>query len=148
MTIRQYIHRKKPGGYQKVTPGKWLTLGLAPTAATAGGLLIHKLYAHLIWDEEPAQAAYLTGFRVRYRLVRKNISKKQADPTGYDERTVLFDSVSNATHSIEYVGPVRKGEIGRPYYWQMMVIPPTMGFGGRIKNLKVTTRYTDMWRLT
>ena len=148
MTIRQYIHRKKPGGYQKLIPGKWLTLGLAPTTATGSGVLIHKLYTNIQW-EEGNRPAYITGFRVRYRLVRKATKKEIADPTGYDERNVYFDSSDSATHSVEYVGPVRKGEIGRPFYWQMMVVKPFSLLGDDwIKNLRVTTRYSDFWRLT
>lgn len=148
MTIKQYIHRKKPGGFQRLTPGKWLTLGLAPTTATGSGILIHKLYARLEWDEAPLRSAYLPGFRVRYRLVRKAMGNKAADPTSYEERTVLFDGESIATHSIEYVGPVRSGEVNRPYYWQMMVVQPKIGIGDWVQNLRVTTRYSDMWRMT
>ena len=145
MTIKQYTHRKKPGGYQSVKPGKWLTLGLVPTAATADGLLLHKLYSRLEWDNHDVT---LASFRVRYRIVRKATPGKTADPTGYDERTVIFDSESFATHSIEYVGPVRKGEIKRQYYWQMMVVPPKIGSAiDWITNLRVTTRYTDFWRI-
>lgn len=153
MTIKQYIHRKKPGGFQRLTPGKWLTLGLAPTAATANGLLIYKLYSRLEWDTTPNAPAYISGFRVRYRLVRKKTAAKPADPTAYDERTVIFDSERFATHSIEYVGPVRKGEINRQHYWQVMVVPPIFPIGGPftkddwIQNLRITTRYGDYWRL-
>lgn len=145
MTIKQYIHRKKPGGSQKITPGKWLTLDLPPTAGTAGGLLLHKLYSRIEWDSHNPS---LTGFRVRYRLVRKAMPGKPADPTAYDERDVIFDSENFATHSIGYDGPVRSGEIKRQYYWQVMVVPPKIGTPTNwITNLRVTTRYTDFWRL-
>ena len=148
MTIKQYIHRKKPGGYQKIVPGKWLTIGLAPIEATANGLLVHKLYSRLEWDSNTSYIS-LFGFRVRYRLVRKAIKGKVADPTAYDERTVLFDRETVATHSIEYVGPVRSGEIKRPYYWQVYVVPPKIGTPTDwIKNLRITTRYSDFWRVT
>ena len=141
---KQYVHRKKPGGSKPLTVDKWLTLDLAATSATGAGLLVHKLYSRIEWESLSEQSP---GFRVVYRLVRKKQGKwKLADPTAYDERTVLNDSQKFAQHSIEYVGPVRKGETGRPYYWQVKIIPARKPEDNPVKP-SITTRYSDFWRV-
>ena len=140
---KQYVHRKKPGGFQRLHPGRWVTLDLPATAALAAALRLDKLYARIEWDGMDGGSP---GFRVRFRLVRKTWRGLKADPTAYDERTIIPDRENVATCSIDYAGPVRKGETGRPYYWQAQLIAPRDPKHAPI-NPRITTRYTDFWRL-
>lgn len=129
MTIKQFVHRTKRPGVLKLKPGKWQNVDLSPCAATGSGRITHHLYLNVSYTGEGVLGV---------RLVRKPWKRLEADPTGYDERYLSAQGGGNALVRFHYEGPVRSGEVGRPYQWQVRV--------KGCKSAAIGTRYSDFWR--
>lgn len=139
MAVQQHKHHKKPGGKHTLPVGKWVAVsGLGTWKASGGGHMKAELYLNINYVDDPR---YPGGGVIEARVVRKAWKGKwkAVDPCGADSRP-LMRGLKQAFARMKVNEPIRSGEVGRSYYWQVRV--------RGVKSCYLTTRYDDFWRLT
>lgn len=144
MTIKQYQHHKKPGDKQTLPIGKWIAVaGLGVFRTNGLGHLKSELYFNIDYEDSietnpDGSLKYPVGGVVEARLVRKAFGKLPVDVCGGDNRALLT-SMQHVQTRMHINEPIRNGENGRTYYWQVRV--------RGVKSATLTTRYDDFWRM-
>lgn len=144
MTVRQYKHHSKPGGQQTLPIDKWIAVaGLGTFTVTGSGHIKSELYINVNYEDSDEKNAdgslkYPGGGEIEARMIRKAYKKLPVDPCGADNRS-LMRGIKHTASRMKVNEPVRNGEIGRTYYWQVKV--------RGVKSAVLTTRYDDFWRI-
>lgn len=138
MTVKQHVHHKKPGGQQTLVPGKWVAVaGLGTFKASGFGHIKSELYVHIDFENDTT-GQYPAGGTFEARMIRKAYGNLPVDPCGADSRPLLYGLNGNSVR-MKVNEPIRNGENGRTYYWQVRV--------RGVKSAVLTTRYDDFWRI-
>lgn len=136
MTVYQHKHHKKPGGKQTLPINKWVAVSGLGTFKTSGfGHIKAELYLNITYEDDPN---FPGGGYLEARMVRKAYGSKPVDPCGADGRALL-PKLKQAFARIKVNEPIRSGEKGRSYYFQVRV--------RGVKSAYLTTRYDDFWRI-
>ena len=144
MTTKQYTHHKKPGGQQTLPINKWVAVAGLGTFKTNGfGHIKSELYINVNFEDSDEKNAdgslkYPGGGVIEARMVRKAFGKLPVDVCGADNRA-LMRGIKHVGSRMKVNEPVRNGENGRTYYWQVRV--------RGVKSAVLTTRYDDFWRM-
>lgn len=138
MPVKQYKHHPKPGGKQTLRVGKWVAVaGLGTWTSSGAGHMKAELYLNINYTDDPA---FPGGGVIEARVVRKAWRGKwrEPDPCGADTRA-LPRGLKQTFARMKVNEPIRTGEIGRSYYWQVRV--------RGVRSCYLTTRYDDFWRI-
>lgn len=144
MTVKQYIHHKKPGGQQTLPIDEWVAVSGLGTFKTNGyGHIKSELYINANFEDSDEKNAdgslkYPGGGVIEARMVRKAYRSLPVDVCGADNR-MLGRGIKHVGSRMKVNEPVRNGENGRTYYWQVRV--------RGVKSAVLTTRYDDFWRM-
>lgn len=144
MTVKQHVHHKKPGGQQTLPIGEWVAVSGLGTFKTDGfGHIKSELYININYEDSDQKLPdgglkYPGGGIIEARMVRKAFHDLPVDVCGADNRT-LVRGIGHFGSRMKVNEPIRNGENGRTYYWQVRV--------RGVKSAVLTTRYDDFWRM-